>query len=1084
MRILHLRFANLNSLVGEWQIDLTDSAYMADGIFSITGPTGAGKSTILDAICLALYGRTPRLGRITRSANEIMSRHTGQCFAEVLIDTVSGQYRCHWGQRRARKRPDGALQAPEHEMTQPDSGKVLAAGLQDTGKLVEQVTGLNFDRFTRSMLLAQGGFAAFLQAAPDERAPILEQMTGTDIYSQISITVHDRRRLEQQRLEALQAEVAGIEVLDAEAENALKAQRVELEKQEKQQERQVTQLTAQHDWLMTLAGLHDELEALRGERQTLEQALQRFAPKRRGLERARRAASLDAESARLYSLREEQQADAEAKAQYMARLPDLQKSARADKQTYDAASSRVVSSKQARDQAIPLIREIQALDHEITAAHTQWRELQQTADNRQHDFQTLEKECLRQISARNKIQSDRDDVLMAMEQHAPDAWLVSGLAGIVQQLDGLRRMEQEAAALRETVKQNSQALARAKQTLDNRVEQRERGKQVTKQAAQQIYARKRALDEALQGRTLTEYRQQKEALHREQVLLAKIVELEAERRRLQTGTPCPLCGATEHPFAIDVPGTPDHLDTAISQLDVLIQDIESRQAAIQELETSWQNARHQDAELTHAVLQARDHADWIEAQIVSANQQLERQDQERQRLRLDVAEALAPLGMQQDHDSDAQALLHELTQRRQRWLNLQERKAQLESQLSESQAAVARFDARADELKRAVHEAQENEKARRTALDSLRSTRERRYGNRDTVTEERRLEDAMTAAQQAEKKAHQQLVNTEQHLAKMEHEVAAASQRLEKRQPVLEQTEQHFLVLVTEAGFANEEDYRAARLTREALLELDQEARNLDTRLAQLDARQQDRQSRLKAVQSRNLTDHTLTQIAEQLAHHRDLLKTQQRDGLALAGQLQENNRRRQQIQDRLGAIEQQHRECRRWDDLHQLIGSSDGKKYRNFAQGLTFELMVSLANRQLQKMTDRYLLVRDQAQPLELNVVDNYQAGEVRSTRNLSGGESFLVSLALALGLSQMASKEVRLDSLFLDEGFGTLDEEALDTALETLSSLQHDGKMIGVISHVQALKERIGTQIVVVPMTGGRSRIQGPGCTQRAGP
>src|SRR5699024_9997097 len=129
---------------------------------------------------------------------------------------------------------------------------------------------------------------------------------------------------------------------------------------------------------------------------------------------------------------------------------------------------------------------------EITAAHTQWRELQQTADNRQHDFQTLEKECLRQISARNKIQSDRDDVLMAMEQHAPDAWLVSGLAGIVQQLDGLRRMEQEAAALRETVKQNSQALARAKQTLDNRVEQRERGKQVTKQAAQQIYARKRA----------------------------------------------------------------------------------------------------------------------------------------------------------------------------------------------------------------------------------------------------------------------------------------------------------------------------------------------------------------------------------------------------------------------------------------------------------------------------------------------------------------------------------------------------------------------------------------------------------------
>ena len=165
---------------------------------------------------------------------------------------------------------------------------------------------------------------------------------------------------------------------------------------------------------------------------------------------------------------------------------------------------------------------------------------------------------------------------------------------------------------------------------------------------------------------------------------------------------------------------------------------------------------------------------------------------------------------------------------------------------------------------------------------------------------------------------------------------------------------------------------------------------------------------------------------------------------------------------------------------LHELIGSADGKKYRNFAQGLTFEMMIGHANRQLQKMTDRYLLIRDDAQPLELNVVDNYQAGETRSTKNLSGGESFIVSLALALGLSHMAGKNVRVDSLFLDEGFGTLDEEALDTALETLAGLQQDGKLIGVISHVPALKERISAQIQVNPQSGGRSVISGPGCSR----
>jgi exonuclease SbcC len=128
--------------------------------------------------------------------------------------------------------------------------------------------------------------------------------------------------------------------------------------------------------------------------------------------------------------------------------------------------------------------------------------------------------------------------------------------------------------------------------------------------------------------------------------------------------------------------------------------------------------------------------------------------------------------------------------------------------------------------------------------------------------------------------------------------------------------------------------------------------------------------------------------------------------------------------------------------------------------------------------MSDRYLLVRDEGRPLELNVIDNYQAGEVRSTKNLSGGESFLVSLALALGLSQMASRNVRVDSLFLDEGFGTLDEEALDTALETLAGLQQDGKLIGLISHVAALKERISARIEVIPRAGGRSCVAGPGC------
>jgi exonuclease SbcC len=164
---------------------------------------------------------------------------------------------------------------------------------------------------------------------------------------------------------------------------------------------------------------------------------------------------------------------------------------------------------------------------------------------------------------------------------------------------------------------------------------------------------------------------------------------------------------------------------------------------------------------------------------------------------------------------------------------------------------------------------------------------------------------------------------------------------------------------------------------------------------------------------------------------------------------------------------------------LHNLIGSADGKKFRNYAQGLTFDVMIGHANKQLQQLTDRYVLIRGSKNPLELEVIDNYQAGVIRSTKNLSGGESFLVSLSLALGLSQMASKKVRVDSLFLDEGFGTLDDESLSLALEALASYQQNGKIIGVISHVQALKERISAQLQVIPQAGGKSTLFGPGCS-----
>ncbi|MFC7669363.1 SbcC/MukB-like Walker B domain-containing protein [Hymenobacter humi] len=239
---------------------------------------------------------------------------------------------------------------------------------------------------------------------------------------------------------------------------------------------------------------------------------------------------------------------------------------------------------------------------------------------------------------------------------------------------------------------------------------------------------------------------------------------------------------------------------------------------------------------------------------------------------------------------------------------------------------------------------------------------------------------------------------------------------------------------------------------------------------------------------------HSLTEVAQQLhaeegkplapsppkpspASSRPTASTS-RPSTSSLGQRQERlNSHRQGLERHAAlasALEQQQQEARRWRGLAEVIGSADGKKFSEFAQGLTLARLVDLANRHLTRLTDRYRILRNPDEHLDLLIVDEYQAGSTRSMNSLSGGESFLVSLALALGLSELAGRKTQIDTLFIDEGFGTLDPDALDVALTALEMLQGTGKTIGIISHVEALKERVSTQISVRKGAGGVSSIR----------
>ena len=1078
MKILQIRFKNLNSLVGEWKIDLTDPAYITTGIFAIVGPTGAGKSTILDAICLALYGQTPRLSSISQTTNEIMSRQTGECFAEVLFATQKGHFRCHWSQHKAQKRFDGQLQQPKHEIADVATGKVLESHIRKVAAHIESVTGMNFDRFTRSMLLAQGRFAAFLQASANERAPILEQITGTEIYTRISINVHERNKREQALLKELRAEIAGIEILDATQVTAIEAD-ISATKDEALTLKQ-TQTTTQsaREWRKRIIDLENEITTLTSNLQELTQEMTDFQPQRRQLDRAMQAEALAGQYAELSTqrmLRIQQLAQLK---ENSATLENLTNAVHTQQQTLTNQAQKTTQAKSALSDATPKMRKVRELD-------TTCAGLKKQIDGYTDDIKKIDKNIKKTTKILSQAQKQQAEVHVALapitrylSDHAPDATLVSEFTGIDARFRTLQDKQQAV--------HNGAAHITAIQVEIADVQEKQRQQHDMVRALQidetnatvALDYEKSLLDLLLNGRLLREYQADMQALNLEKGLRTTIANLEGHRAHLSDGQPCPLCGALEHPYAHgNIPALAE-IDSKLKSLAELITLAESHESTINQRKTAEQDAQKKVEDATHEVQLILGKIQNLDVRLQEAHTQLENVRTDVENLINAMNITLAPFGVCVTAETTAGTIIATLQQRLAQWNNYAQQQAELGTQITELASKI-------QENTTTLTGLQENHgqiTVRLTAVQSDYDTnhveRINLFGEANPDELEQTLNTAIADAEQAEKQANEDLDTTRVAFSTAHGVNTTLINNIAQLETTLAQLEPAFSHALTAKQFADEASFVAAQLAPEQREMLLTQATYFDNKTYTLTQNRQARAQALVTAQAKALTDQSLADLEQFI----ELIEQDQR---AIDYRINDNQRKLHEntahitlVQTKKSAIDAQEIACTKWGILDKLIGSADGKTYRNFAQGLTFEFMIDHANRQLQKMTDRYVLTRQSEQGLELLVIDNYHAGEIRSTKNLSGGESFIISLALALGLSQMASKNVRVDSLFLDEGFGTLDEEALETALDTLAGLQHEGKLIGIISHVAALKDRVTTQIQVTPYTGGKSRIEGPGC------
>ena len=1216
MKIRSLRLRNLNSLKGDWYIDFTASPFAENGLFAITGPTGAGKTTLLDAICLGLYHQTPRLGAISTSANDIMTRGTAECLAEVEFEVKGVAYRAFWSMRRARGKADGKLQPADVELAEVATGKILASQVRPKSEQLEQLTGLDFGRFTKSMLLSQGDFAAFLNANEADRAELLEELTGTEIYGQLSQQVHQQHASAKQALTELQARAEHFQLLTEEKQQALHNEKNSLQEQQQARQNKLLQHQAHLQWWAQLAQAKTQKDRAEAQYDAAKQAQQQASGELQRLALAEPAERLRTPWLQLTTARRELAAVAAQQAEAVAEKAVAEQHLRQAAQQLHASKTHYEQTKVSAAEREALLSEtILPLDNQIAHGASRLQEIRQQREQQAHELAQQQQQLATLTQQVQQLSAELREAEQYLASHTQDSELGQQLAGWrarLQQITEARQQQaqqqQELAAQQaslQTVRSNLQAIVRQQVPLNAELEKRQQAlahaqqqwqcllaqadeEQLNNQwqainqswpafhqaqAAQNQFLKQRTdgsqLNTELQSiaNKVSEYTAQRAELvkryqlQRQQLddltrLLSQEEQLAHFRQQLTDNKPCPLCGAHEHPLkhgtVLDIPDTVQRRKQAEQDCEqsetqgkavraelehwqhrqqLLQQQMQQCLAAQVAAEADWQQAAAllalaspitDLAALANFENQQRQAAEHLSKQLsqlqqlTKARHQAQQALQESEQKQAQLASELARMGEQEQHECAKLKNLQQQLQRTEQvqaqhwqrlvediqaldhkpdeadlagWLDQKERDYQayqaqqkrvheLNPQRLVRQTEEKSSRAQLTNLQAEVVQRQQQETQASDQLSAQQHKRQQLLGDTRVADARAQMQQAVSAAEQGWQRDNQQHATQEQLILTLQATLKRLASEQKKRNEDVATAESQWQQQLADSPFADQQSFTAALLPDEDKQRLVQLQQQILANLAQAEALRSEKQRQLTHLQTQPEAEqwqHTpevdvQTQLTEQTREQAQCLS---RIG-QLEQQLDSDAQQRSQQQQLLGTIAS---EQQAYDDLallNGLIGSANGDKFRKFAQGLTLDYLITLANQQLARLHGRYLLQRAAGDGLALSVLDTWQGDAERDTKTLSGGESFLVSLALALALSDLVSHKTSIDSLFLDEGFGTLDSETLDIALDALDNLNASGKMIGVISHIEAMKERISTQIKVSKSSGvGMSRL-----------
>ncbi|MBF0543512.1 MAG: AAA family ATPase [Candidatus Riflebacteria bacterium] len=1226
MKILKVKFQNLASISGITEIDFEGPVLKSAPVFAITGRTGAGKSTILDAICLALYGSTPRYPPSREAAskvNEILSRDerhilrrgAGEGFAEVeFVGRNHKKYCARWSVQRARKKADGSLQGAKRQLTDIALNKIFER-VDEISSELEMCLGLDFHQFRHAVMLAQGEFRAFLDEKEDKRSELLEKITGTGIYTDLSIEAYRRKSLAEKELEQISSSIGDINILSDEDRKTLEERIRELNKKITDFDINISNSQKAIDWhdiekniLDNLANLQEKSNSVAAQEEQFKDDFIRLAEiDKLGSARTNwdnlkscKNKVKSHEQELLVKIQERQNhienreklSEENQKAELNLRnirnetemaKPELDRARKLDTQIADkkiqlenisrdidssesSKQSEIKRLEEIRKKQTSLLTEKEAVqdwlkEHEpffpILDSVGQYLKKIQTLENSGKTLLNISNELnkLKESSAKasqeleegnRKIQSLQIKIVESKSQR-------DMLQGELKNLN-VSKIKNEEQTLQDSEKRFLKAQEEYKNLANEEMEFARLEAEIIENSpkSSELESNLKAIEKEIDQ---IETEKAKLEEKKERFKSALNADLDSIRMQLEENKPCPVCGSLEHPYVME--NVIKTMAEELAEIETGIKESASRLKKLRKIEIndhtqisalkekialsseqkkklgeSIKNREKQICEylmesfsvekLAETLVNLQDRLKFLRSEFQKAEKiqkdinkfqknidDLSQNIEEFQKKIKQVQtqkETLNPeiSRLEGEHFSKTEAQknlcedLREAFCSRIEWvtaINSQKKLTHLADQLASEAENRLKFKHRFELLGKEIQQLERDEAARsgqlqeiekiladatiknglvKNEMSSLLYNRKAIFQGKNVSEIEKAFSEKMLVCEKACKEIQDRLNSVKQTISALDGQLDSLSKSLEYENNVVTRESDSLERISKTHNISLSRIDELFSLPHDKVNAIREKQKQISESRKLLEGQKKAGNERLEKHLESKRPELSRDKLTENIVLFQNSRQALQDEKSTLDGKIAVDNDSHLKKKDRTEELERLSKKAEVWIKLAQSIGSADGKVFRKFAQRITLQHLLSHANLHLEKLRPRYSLKYNQQSDMDFFLVDRDLCDEIRPIKSLSGGESFLVSLSLALALSNMAAKDMSIDSLFIDEGFGTLDSDSLNMAISVLQSLHQKGKQVGVISHVDGIAQNLGAEIHVETIGPGESRVQ----------